>query len=96
MESKAIDNAAIDNLKLFHSILKEERQQEIDLPIIEADPQKFFLTTLQKHKTQISIFLSNGIRLKGHIGSFNETVIILFGDTIQMIYKHAVATILLG
>lgn len=95
METMSIESNVTEKSNLFDSIQNEDKQQDVEFPSFEADVQKFFLTTLQKQKSQISIFLCNGIRLKGYIGSFNDSVIILFGDTVQMIYKHAIATILL-
>ncbi len=55
--------------------------------------QDSFLTMLSKEKVPVSIFLVNGIKLQGHINSFDKYVILLRGNVIQKIYKHAIATI---
>lgn len=52
-----------------------------------------YLNTLRKERTQVSIFLMNGIKLQGQIESFDQFVILLKNNTSQMIYKHAISTI---
>ncbi|MBS9778028.1 MAG: RNA chaperone Hfq [Gammaproteobacteria bacterium] len=52
-----------------------------------------YLNTLRKSRTQVSIFLMNGIKLQGHIESFDQFVVLLKNNTSQMIYKHAISTI---
>ena len=55
--------------------------------------QEPFLNTLRKEKTPVSIFLVNGIKLQGQIESFDQFVILLRNQENQMVYKHAVSTI---
>lgn len=55
--------------------------------------QEPFLNALRKERTQCSIFLVNGIKLQGQIESFDQFVILLKNSVSQMIYKHAVSTI---
>ena len=55
--------------------------------------QEPFLNTLRKEKTPVSIFLVNGIKLQGQIESFDQFVILLRNQVNQMVYKHAVSTI---
>lgn len=52
-----------------------------------------FLNTLRKEKTPVSIFLVNGIKLQGVIESFDQFVIVLNNTSNQMVYKHAISTI---
>lgn len=52
-----------------------------------------YLNALRKDRTQVSIFLMNGIKLQGQIESFDQFVILLKNNTSQMIYKHAISTI---
>ncbi|PIE45234.1 MAG: RNA chaperone Hfq [Gammaproteobacteria bacterium] len=52
-----------------------------------------YLNTLRKERTPVSIFLMNGIKLQGHIESFDQFVVLLKNNTSQMIYKHAISTI---
>ena len=58
--------------------------------------QDNFLNTLRKEHTQVSIFLVNGIKLQGRIDSFDQYVIMLKNTVSQMVYKHAVSTIVPG
>ena len=55
--------------------------------------QASFLQKLQEDKTPVSIFLVNGIKLQGHIESFDDTVIMLDNAVRQMVFKHAISTV---
>ena len=48
-----------------------------------------FLNTLRK----VSIFLVNGIKLQGQIESFDQFVVLLKNSVSQMVYKHAISTV---
>ena len=52
-----------------------------------------FLNALRREKVQVSIFLVNGIKLQGQIESFDQYVILLRSNVVQLVYKHAIATI---
>jgi len=52
-----------------------------------------FLNALRKERIQVSIYLVNGIKLQGHVESFDQYVILLRNTVTQMVYKHAVSTI---
>ncbi|MCY4473129.1 MAG: RNA chaperone Hfq [Kistimonas sp.] len=52
-----------------------------------------FLSALCKEGVQVSIFLVNGIKLQGKIEAFDQFVILLRNSVTQMIYKHAVSTV---
>ena len=52
-----------------------------------------FLNVLRREKTPVSIFLVNGIKLQGHIESFDQFVVLLKNNISQMVYKHAISTI---
>ncbi len=52
-----------------------------------------FLNVLRKERIPVSIFLINGIKLQGQIESFDQFVILLRNTVNQMIYKHAISTI---
>lgn len=52
-----------------------------------------FLNMLRKERVPVSIFLINGIKLQGQIESFDQFVILLRSNVSQMIYKHAISTI---
>lgn len=55
--------------------------------------QNEFLNTLRKERTLVSVFLVNGIRLAGHIQSFDQYSIRLQGATPQLVLKRVVATV---
>lgn len=52
-----------------------------------------FLNNARKEKVPVSIFLVNGIKLQGQIESFDQFVIFLKNNVTQMVYKHAISTI---
>lgn len=52
-----------------------------------------FLNALRKERVQVSIFLVNGIKLQGQIESFDQFVILLKNSVSQMVYKHAISTV---
>ncbi len=52
-----------------------------------------FLNTLRKERVPVSIYLVNGIKLQGQIESFDQFVILLRNAVNQMVYKHAISTI---
>ncbi len=55
--------------------------------------QEPFLNALRKEKIAVSIYLVNGIKLQGQIDSFDQFVIVLKNTVNQMVYKHAISTI---
>jgi host factor-I protein len=55
--------------------------------------QEPFLNALRKEHIKVNIFLVNGIKLHGEIESFDQFVILLKNDVCQMVYKHAISTI---
>lgn len=52
-----------------------------------------FLNALRRENVPVSIYLMNGIKLQGQIDSFDQFVILLKNTVNQMVYKHAVSTI---
>ena len=52
-----------------------------------------FLNILRKDKIPVSVYLINGIKLQGQIESFDSFVVLLRNSISQMIYKHAISTI---
>ena len=52
-----------------------------------------FLNVLRKEKVPVSIYLVNGIKLQGQVESFDQFVILLKNTVSQMVYKHAISTI---
>ena len=52
-----------------------------------------FLNILRKERIPVSVYLVNGIKLQGQIESFDSFVVLLRNSISQMIYKHAISTI---
>jgi len=52
-----------------------------------------FLNALRKEKIPVSIYLVNGIKLQGQVESFDQFVVLLKNSVSQMVYKHAISTV---
>jgi host factor-I protein len=52
-----------------------------------------FLNALRKERVPVSIYLVNGIKLQGQIESFDQFVVLLRNTVSQMVYKHAISTV---
>ena len=55
--------------------------------------QEPFLNALRKERVPVSIYLVNGIKLQGQIESFDQYVVLLKNTVTQMVYKHAISTV---
>ncbi len=56
--------------------------------------QDIFLNQVRKHHLQITIFLVSGFQIKGHVTGFDPYTIMIDSEgKQQLIYKHAVSTI---
>ena len=56
--------------------------------------QDQFLSSLVDERIHVSIFLVNGIKLQGTIESFDQFVVLFRNSSVQMVYKHAISTIM--
>ena len=52
-----------------------------------------FLNLLRKEHIPVSIYVVNGIKLQGQIDSFDQYVVLLKNSVTQMVYKHAISTV---
>ena len=52
-----------------------------------------FLNILRKEKISVSVYLVNGIQLQGTVDAFDQFIILLKNNVNQMVYKHAISTI---
>lgn len=59
-------------------------------PQLIQDP---FLNALRRQRVPVAIYLTNGIKLQGVVAGFDASVILLKNNTKQMVYKHAIATV---
>lgn len=55
-----------------------------------------FLNALRREKVPVAIYLVNGIKLQGQVDSFDQFVILLKNTVNQLVYKHAISTIVPG
>ncbi len=55
--------------------------------------QEPFLNALRKERIPVSVYLVNGIKLQGQIESFDQFVVLLRNSVSQMVYKHAISTV---
>lgn len=56
--------------------------------------QDVFLNTLRKEKVPVTVFLTSGVKLQGNISGFdNFCVVLRRSPQVQLVYKHAIATI---
>ena len=56
--------------------------------------QDAFLTRIRRSKTNVTLFLMNGYQLRGIVTGFDAFVVVLMTDSKQqVIYKHAISTI---
>lgn len=61
----------------------------------ETDLQNIFLSYVKKNKLIVQIYLENGFQLRGKVIGFDNFIIILESENKQnMIYKHAISTII--
>ena len=52
-----------------------------------------FLNALRREHISVSVYLVNGIKLQGQIESFDQYVVLLKNTVTQMVYKHAISTV---
>ncbi len=55
--------------------------------------QETFLNQLQTEAVNVSVFLVNGIKLHGVIDAYDDQVLMLKNTITQMVYKHAISTV---
>jgi host factor-I protein len=52
-----------------------------------------FLNALRRQRVPVAIYLTNGIKLQGHVAAFDQYAVLLKNNSKQMVFKHAIATI---
>ncbi len=55
--------------------------------------QEPYLNALRRERVPVSIYLVNGIKLQGQVESFDQFVVLLKNSVSQLVYKHAISTI---
>jgi host factor-I protein len=69
---------------------KNNQESKMTKGQVLQDP---FLNVLRKEKVPVSIYLVNGIKLQGTVESFDQFVVLLKNSVSQMVYKHAISTV---
>ena len=63
---------------------------------MNAKPQHLqepYLNALRREQIPVAVYLVNGIKLQGRIESFDAYVVLLKNVVTQMVYKHAISTV---
>ena len=55
--------------------------------------QEPFMNALRREQIPVAVYLVNGIKLQGRIESFDAYVVLLKNVVTQMVYKHAISTV---
>lgn len=59
--------------------------------------QDIFLSAVQEQKNSLTVFLVNGVKLTGTVAAFDNFSLLLKRDGhSQLVYKHAISTIMPG
>lgn len=59
--------------------------------------QDVFLNKIRKEKMTVTVFLVNGVKLQGVVTWFDNFSMLLRRDAhVQLVYKHAISTIMPG
>lgn len=53
-----------------------------------------FLNAVRKEKVPVTVFLVNGVKLQGVITSFDNYCLLLKNSVTQLVFKHAVSTVM--
>ena len=65
------------------------------MAVNQSNLQDNFLNTVRKTKNPVTLFLVNGVKLQGVITWFdNFSVLLRREGTVQLVYKHAISTIM--
>lgn len=68
--------------------------RELRVMVAEITLQDKFLSALKAQNIGIAVYLLNGVKLRGQIDEFDHEVLVLKGSTRQVIYKHAISTVI--
>ncbi len=60
----------------------------------QVNLQDIFLNQMRKEKIPVTMYLVNGARISGTIKGFDNFVILMKQENQQLVYKHAVSTII--
>jgi host factor-I protein len=86
---------------LAKKVSRKRREQKTETTAMAADRsqnlQDTFLNHVRKSKVPLTIFLVNGVKLQGVVTWFDNFCVLLRRDGhSQLVYKHAISTIMPG
>ena len=87
------DTGYVMDMKVLKDLIKVEVEDLLDHKNLNEQVAEFFNLIPSAENIAVSIYLLNGIKLQGHIESYDQYVIVLNGSAPQLIYKHAISTI---
>ena len=96
----SLDNYA-SGRELINQLQYQNCKQKAEKTAMAADRaqnlQDTFLNYVRKNKTPLTIFLVNGVKLQGVVTWFDNFCVLLRRDGhSQLVYKHAISTIMPG
>ena len=93
-QESGVNNFAPFRIGVFSSKVAAPRTTRADIMSTKGQQlQDPFLNALRKEHVQVAIYLVNGIKLQGQVESFDQYVVLLKNTVTQMVYKHAISTI---
>ena len=90
LQIRRIQSQSLFWLATFLRVITSEHVMSNNKGQLLQDP---FLNTLRKEHVPVAIYLVNGIKLQGQIESFDQYVVLLRNTVTQMVYKHAISTV---
>jgi host factor-I protein len=76
-----------------HANVRDHNKNKGVLMTKSQSLQDPFLNALRRERVPCAIYLVNGIKLQGTIESFDQFVVLLRNTVSQMVYKHAISTV---
>lgn len=81
-------------LKSPKTILIQDKTNKKGISVSKGQSlQDPFLNALRRERVPVAVYLVNGIKLQGTIESFDQFVVLLRNNVSQMVYKHAISTV---
>jgi host factor-I protein len=91
VEPRTLRGVSLVHCAVFSRLVESAGEQEIMSK--GQSLQDPFLNALRRERVPVSIYLVNGIKLQGTVESFDQFVVLLRNTVSQMVYKHAISTV---
>lgn len=74
--------------------MKSDRSGARDMTDTKINLQESYLEQAKKEQAMLSIYLVNGVQLKGQVKAYDSfTVLLVNNGHEQLVYKHAISTV---